>query len=370
MTTKHFILSVLALATLSGCAVTDPRATDRAPGAVPPFAESTRYTDEAQRADHRVLQSVQDRLAALQKDGRVPVNSYHWGKAQCWLDMARQNYHENDRSTVINEAVDESVKIIGALEKGATPELRTPMIGNSVRLREDLWARAERGRTGPAAACTAAQAACLEVQLVWMGHEYAEGGWRHANPYIGMAETMASRMEASAANCAAPAAAPAPAPVVAPAPAPAPQVIERERVIERLVLATDAVFEFDRSGMNDIRAAGLARLDMLAARAKALKGIERIVLVGHTDRLGSDAHNEPLSLRRATAVRDHLVSRGMDPALFTVEGRGSREPVKTCADNLPRNALVACLQDNRRVEVEIRGQVSSSQSSTTTSTPR
>ncbi len=358
MTTKHFLLSVLALATLSGCAVTDPRATDRAPGAVPPFAESRRYTDEAQRADHRVLQSVQDRLAALQKDGRVPVNSYHWGKAQCWLDMARQNYHENDRSNVINEAVDESVKIVDALEKGATPELRTPMIGHSVRLREDLWARAERGRTGAAAACTAAQAACLEVQLVWMGHEYAEGGWRHANPYIGMAETMAQRMEASAAGCAAPAA-PAPTPVAAPAP----QVIERERVIERLVLATDAVFEFDRSGLNDIRAAGRARLDTLAERAKALKGVERIVLIGHTDRLGSDAHNDPLSLRRATAVRDHLIARGLDPALFTVEGRGSREPVKTCSDHQPRAALIACLQDNRRVEVEIRGEVVRSSSS-------
>ncbi len=360
--TKRFLLSVLTLAVLGGCAATDPRVTDRAPGAVPPFAESTRYTDEAQRADHRVLQSVQDRLAALQKDGRVPVNSYHWGKAQCWLDMARQNYHENDRSTVINEAVDESVRIVDALEKGAAPEVRTPMIGNSVRLREDLWARAERGRTGPAAACTAAQAACLEVQLVWMGHEYAEGGWRHANPYIGMAETMASRMEASAADCAAPAA-PAPAPVAAPAPAPA--AVSTERVIERLVLATDALFTFDRSGLDDIGATGRARLDVIAERARKLKGIERIVLVGHTDRLGSDAYNQPLSLRRATAVRDHLVARGLDASLFTVEGRGSAEPVKTCSDSLPRSALIQCLQDNRRVEVEIRGRVETTEKTTT-----
>jgi len=348
MTSKRFLLSLLALAALGGCAVTDPRATDRAPGAVPPFAESSRYTDEAQRADHRALQSVQDRLAALQKDGRVAQTSYPWAKAQCWLDMARQNYHENDRGPVIGEALAESVKLVEALEKGTTPAVTTPMIGGAVRLREDLWTRAERGRTGAGAACVAAQSACLDVQLVWMGHEYAEGGWRHANPYIGMAETMAARMEAGQAACAAPA-------VAAAAPAPAPVVTER--VIERLVLATDAVFEFDRSGLNDIGAAGRARLDVLANRAKGLQGIERIVLVGHTDRLGSDAHNQPLSLQRATAVRDHLVARGLDAALFTVEGRGSAEPVKTCGDELPRNALIACLRDNRRVEVEIRGRV-------------
>ena len=348
MNANRFLLSLLALAALGGCAVTDPRATDRAPGAVPPFAESTRYTDEAQRADHRALQAVQDRLAALQKDGRVPQTSYPWAKAQCWLDMARQNYHENDRGPVIGEAKAESLKLVEAMEQGRAPEVSTPLIGGAVRLRDDLWARAERGRTGPGAACVAAQAACLEVQLVWMGHEYAEGGWRHANPYIGMAETMAARMEAEQAACATPAAAP-----VAAAPAP----VVTERVLERLVLATDAVFQFDRSGLNDIGAAGRARLDVIADRARSLQGIERIVLVGHTDRLGDADYNQALSLRRATAVRDHLVSRGLDAALFTVEGKGSTEPVKTCSDGLARAALIQCLQDNRRVEVEIRGRL-------------
>lgn len=348
MNHKPLLLSLLALSVLGGCAVTDPRATDRAPGAVPPFAEPARYTDEAQRADHRVLQSAQDRLAILNKDGRVAQSSYAWAKSQCWLDMARQNYHENDRTGVIREALDESVKLIDVLEQGKTPAVSTPLIGSGVRLRDDLWARAERGRTGPGSACVVAQAACLDVQLVWMGHEYAEGGWRHANPYIGMAEKMASRMEADQAACALP---------VAAAPAAAPVVIERE--VERLVIATDALFEFDRFGLNDIRAAGRARLDIIAKRAQGLQDIERIVLVGHTDRLGSDAYNQPLSLQRATAVRDYLVSQGLAASLFTVEGRGSAEPVKACADNVARGALIACLQDNRRVEVEIRGRVKS-----------
>jgi OOP family OmpA-OmpF porin len=353
MTTRSLSFPTLALGLtlvfglgLTGCAVTDPRATDRAPGALPAYAAPDRISDEAIRADHRAMLGLRERLAVLNQNGRVPTGNAHWAKAQCWLDMAQQNYHENDRSRVIEEALAESQALVDALEIGTTPTDRTPAVGNSVRLREDLWARAEKVKATPAAACVAAQAACLEVQLVWAGHEYAEGGWRHANPYIGIAEQKADAMDRGAAACAAPAVAAAP---VAP--------IVREVLIERLVLTTDALFDFDRASVNDIRAAGRARLDVLAERAKGLQGIERIVLVGHTDRLGSAEHNQPLSLQRATAVRDHLVARGLPANLFAVEGKGSDQPVKRCEDNQPRAQLIACLQDNRRVEVEIRGRV-------------
>jgi OOP family OmpA-OmpF porin len=349
MTTPSLPLIALALSLtlgLAGCAVTDPRTTDRAPGALPAYAAPERITDEAIRADHRAMQGLRQRLAGLNQNGRVPTANPHWAKAQCWLNMAQQNYHENDRSRVIEEALGESQALVDALEKGTPPTDRTPAVGNSVRLREDLWARVAKVKATPAAACVDAQAACLEVQLVWAGHEYAEGGWRHANPYIGIAEQQADAMDRGAAACAAPVVATAP---VAP--------VTREVVIERLVLTTDALFDFDRASVNDIRAAGRARLDVLAERAKGLQGIERIVLVGHTDRLGSTEHNQPLSLQRATAVRDHLVARGLPAGLFVVEGKGSEQPVKRCEDNQPRAQLIACLQDNRRVEVEIRGRV-------------
>lgn len=340
------LAAILALTTgLVGCAATDPRVTDRAPGAVPLQAAAERLTDEAIRADHRAMDQVRARLAALNQTGRVPTSDPHWAKAQCWLDMARQNYHENDRSTVIEQALGEATLLVDALEKGSPAADRTPAIGRSVRLREDLWARAARVKAEPAARCAAARAACLEVQLVAAGHEYAEGGWRHANPYIGIAEQQADQMDQQARACTG-----TPATAAAPAPAPA---VERLVRVERLVLTTDALFDFDRSGLNDIRAAGRARLDTLAARALALPGIERIVLTGHTDRLGDPAYNQSLSLQRATAVRDHLVSRGVPMSVFEVRGKGAEQPVRQCGDGLPRDRLIACLQDNRRVEVEI-----------------
>lgn len=330
---------------LAGCSTTDPRATDRAPGALPPHAAPERLSDEAIRADHRAINGLRQRLAGLNQHGRVPTGNPHWAKAQCWLDMAQQNYHENDRSRVIEEALAESKALVDALEQGKPPADRTPAVGNSVRLREDLWTRAARVKSTPAAACVAAQAACLEVQLVWSGHEYAEGGWRHANPYIGIAEQQADAMDRGATACAAPALAAAPPAAVVPA--------VREVVIERLVLTTDALFDFDRASVNDIRAAGRARLDVLAERAKGLPGIERIVLVGHTDRLGSAGYNQRLSLQRASAVRDHLVARGLPAGLFVVEGKGSEQPVRRCEEGRSRSQLIACLQDNRRVEVEM-----------------
>jgi outer membrane protein OmpA-like peptidoglycan-associated protein len=72
-----------------------------------------------------------------------------------------------------------------------------------------------------------------------------------------------------------------------------------------------------------------------------------IVVIGHTDRVGTVARNDALSLRRAERVRDELVKAGVDAARIRVEGRGEREPLVPTADEVaePRN---------RRVEINIR----------------
>ena len=72
-----------------------------------------------------------------------------------------------------------------------------------------------------------------------------------------------------------------------------------------------------------------------------------VKVVGHTDNTGSDAINEPLSLRRAESVRNYLVDRGIHADRIEVAGRGSREPV-VANDNAEDRAR------NRRVEIFLR----------------
>jgi len=67
-------------------------------------------------------------------------------------------------------------------------------------------------------------------------------------------------------------------------------------------------------------------------------------IVGHTDNVGSDAVNNPLSVNRAAATRDYLVSRGVASNRIAIDGRGAREPI---ADN----ATAAGKAKNRRVEI-------------------
>jgi outer membrane protein OmpA-like peptidoglycan-associated protein len=73
---------------------------------------------------------------------------------------------------------------------------------------------------------------------------------------------------------------------------------------------------------------------------------DRIRVQGHTDSTGSAAHNEELSLRRAQAVRDVLVSRGVNGGQVLVEGAGASRPI---ADNKTAAGRAA----NRRVELHI-----------------
>ncbi|MCP2039950.1 outer membrane protein OmpA-like peptidoglycan-associated protein [Neisseria sp. HSC-16F19] len=123
----------------------------------------------------------------------------------------------------------------------------------------------------------------------------------------------------------------------------------------RYTLGADALFAFDRSSLADLQPGGRQELDNLAAKLKQFDELNSITVTGHTDRLGSDAYNDRLSQQRADTVRAYLVQKGLPAAKITARGMGERAPVTHCSDNLGRNALITCLQPNRRVEVEVDG---------------
>ena len=119
---------------------------------------------------------------------------------------------------------------------------------------------------------------------------------------------------------------------------------------QRFELSGDALFAFGRSGLQDILPKGREQLAEIAQQLQQ-SASQRITVGGHTDLIGSDEDNLGLSQRRADTVREYLISLGVPASAIAAQGHGESEPVKTCDEDLPRAALVACLQPNRRVEI-------------------
>ena len=136
-------------------------------------------------------------------------------------------------------------------------------------------------------------------------------------------------------------------------PAPAAPVAAPKPTGEKITVAADALFDFNKSVL---RPEGKAKLDELVAKANAIK-LEVILVVGHTDRIGSAQFNQGLSERRAAAVKTYLVSKGIEANRVYTEGKGKTQPVTgdKCKGNAPTKALIECLQPDRRADIEVIG---------------
>ena len=111
----------------------------------------------------------------------------------------------------------------------------------------------------------------------------------------------------------------------------------------RLTMDSEVSFDFDSA---QIKPGWTVSLDKLASVIN--KYSQTVVhVVGHTDSIGSDSYNQILSERRADAVGDYLMQRGVVPGRIHTEGRGEREPRDT-------NSTEAGRQLNRRVEIFLK----------------
>lgn len=123
--------------------------------------------------------------------------------------------------------------------------------------------------------------------------------------------------------------------------------------VQEITLSSDVLFGYDSA---EISLEGKTELDVAASVVVEKIQLDRVRVLGHTDRIGSDAYNSSLSKRRAEAVRNYLVSKGVPDYLVTAEGRGAAEPVVACDGTRVTTALKSCLQPNRRVQITIHGQ--------------
>jgi OOP family OmpA-OmpF porin len=122
-------------------------------------------------------------------------------------------------------------------------------------------------------------------------------------------------------------------------PAPAPVIQQAEPMA-----AEDAVYLVFFNWDEDVLGSGaLNVLDAVSAEV-ARNTPRQINVIGHTDTSGSATYNQRLAVRRANAVRDALVQRGVNANLMMVEGRGQNELLVDTPDNVREPA-------NRRVMI-------------------
>ena len=123
----------------------------------------------------------------------------------------------------------------------------------------------------------------------------------------------------------------------------------------RVSLNADVLFGFDKASISP---AGKSELDKFAADLNGTD-YDHISIEGHTDRIGSHAYNDKLSLQRADAVKEYLVSRDAIPAnKITTVGKGSSQPLTaagTCKGLPTSAAAIACLEPDRRVDLDVMG---------------
>jgi OmpA-OmpF porin, OOP family len=319
-----------------------------------------RITDSAIQTDMATYEATQKRIKALNDKGR-PVRDYHLAKAQCWLDVSFHEYTRNDRSAFPQEALTESEKLIRGMEAGTSPlPMDTPLVNRADRLRDDLWAQSEALKRHAGFSCAAAKIACAEVELVHAGNEHKQQQWRHAKPYVQIAEELMTEGQRMAEACQPPApppvvrlpavaaeAAPAPAPMPAPVPAAPPPPAPRALVL----------FNFDKHTPGEIRPYSMEELDALVARMRQEPQlVQGITLVGHADRLNSTGkvdYNIRLAEKRVQTVRKLLIERGVAADMIRTDSKGDSLQVLACSTYKVEAQVRECLLPNRRVEVRL-----------------
>lgn len=124
----------------------------------------------------------------------------------------------------------------------------------------------------------------------------------------------------------------------------------REDEPTRMMLSADTLFDFDSARLLP---EGERQIAELARRIRGDFASPGVMVVGHTDRIGSDDYNQSLSERRAETVRSALVGNGIMPSAIRSRGVGERQPVTRCEGSRATPDLKACLQPNRRVDIEV-----------------
>jgi OOP family OmpA-OmpF porin len=135
-----------------------------------------------------------------------------------------------------------------------------------------------------------------------------------------------------------------PAAVVTAPATPAPQPAKTVTQLAKVTYAAKSLFDFDKSV---VKPEGQVALNQLVAKLRTVT-VEVVIVVGHTDSVGTDAYNLKLGQRRAEAVKQYLTSQGVEASRVYSDSKGESQPIAS-------NKTAQGRSENRRVVVEVYG---------------
>jgi outer membrane protein OmpA-like peptidoglycan-associated protein len=128
-------------------------------------------------------------------------------------------------------------------------------------------------------------------------------------------------------------------------------VFEQSDDLIQYTLDDSEFFGFDKITLsNNVK----ADLDSLVSSIDDTDLLHGITITGHADTIGPLPYNAQLAQRRADAVKNYLVKKGIPSDRIEALSDGSSDPLVTCTGTQDKNQLISCLAPNRRVDIQAR----------------
>lgn len=342
---KNILLGVACIYALAGCANTEVR--DSLAIQDPTVLQRGFGTQQSGQAGAALpqwtevygrIKKPREVIAILQ--GRLDLlagtkDTYFGYKDQCWIDVAKSEQEAGERWGFVEEAIGEAARLTAGLEGSVPLPTDNPSLRTVASLRPDLVAGLQTVRDDPRFAhCSSAQqqVACAEVKLMHAGNDAWTRQFDAAKIKVDTVQAALLEAQESLNSCSVP-------------------NVEEAHPSKTIDLSADALFRFKGGALESLTHEGRQTLDAALADIKADGNITRIAVAGYTDRLGSDSYNRRLSQQRAETVERYLSAGGVTAAVQAA-GYGRASPGTHCPMR-DWNALVACLSNDRRVELRL-----------------
>lgn len=300
--------------------------------------QKKRITDEALARDRALIQTW---LARAESLPRNPGDAYARARAIALLEFVGTEYDRANRSPVLDTSFVHAVAIVERIQSGQTwyETVREPA-GVEV-LAPGLWRQLDSLQGADVNRCAEAEIAKAQVKQLLAVEEHRTGGPACSGPIVQEVEALIEEIKRLIAACAVE---PADTVQAQAEPAPLPAVTPPAPVSDTVRIPGEVHFAFDSATLSP----ATRRLLDQAAAALVTLPYAQIQLDAFSDPVGEASYNLRLSARRGEAVRNFLVSKGVDPARISVVPFGASAPLTEGGSLRERYAL------DRRVDIQVK----------------